>query len=448
MIGQPKTSNIRSRYDENSRTGTNLTLIRLTTLLTLMLIVSVARLDLVQAAQPKGPATNVGWRYDGTGQFPNITPPDEWASDKNVRWRTIVDVGGYSSPIVAGNRIFITAEMGSLFCLDLADGRLLWKKDLFSVESPDIPKELSAKLMRGCGGDSKQSTPTPTSNGQLVFSINAMGLSACYDMQGNQKWIQILETAGDEEYFSSSPVFHGDRILLTWGCLLALDANSGKTVWKATEALPTHGTPLVTRLGEIDVIITPGGNIVRLADGEILCAGLFESTFTTPIIVGDVLYVIDGKPKAYQLPEKLEPGMRPKELWSGKLKGAFMASPTYYDGLIYTIESQKSRVHILDAKTGADVTGRNNEASASNESGAPVEGLARVQFTYASPVVTDRAIYFFDDSGNTAVLEQGRDHRVRRINKLDGGIVGTPFFIDDKIIFRTNDSVTCIGKQP
>ncbi len=406
-------------------------------------------LHLVLAAPPKlDPTTNVSWRHDGTGRFPNINPPDEWASTKNLRWRTSIDAGGYSSPIVSANRIFITAEMGSLFCLDMADGRILWKKDLFSVDSPDIPRELSPKLMRGCGGDSKQSTPTPTSNGQLVFSINAMGLAACYDIHGNQKWIQIVDTAGDEEYFSSSPVFHGDRIILTWGCLLALDAATGRTVWKAPDVLPTHGTPLVTRIGDIDVIITPGGSIVRVTDGEVLCSGLFESTFTTPLVVENVLYVIDGKPRAYQLPEKIEKGMPLKLLWSGKLKGAFMASPAFHDGLIYTIESQKSRIHVLDARTGAEVTARSSEASMATESGVPVEGLARVQFTYASPVATGRAIYFFDDSGNTVVLEPGQDLKVRRVNKLDGGIVGTPFFVGDKILFRTNDAVTCVGNQP
>ena len=422
----------------------------LPTVIRLMLTVVVAIVaaaNPIHAAPPKGDlAANVSWRFDGTGRFPVTSAPIEWGQDSNVQWRTSIDAGGYSSPIIAANRIFVTAEMGSLFCLDLADGRVLWKKDLFGVDSPDIPGELSPRLKRGCGGDSKQSTPTPTSNGQLVFSINAMGLAACYDLSGNQKWIQILETAGDEEYFSSSPVFCGDRIILTWGCLLALDAATGKVLWKAEDALPTHGTPLVTRLREIDVVITPGGSIVRLADGEVLCSGLFESTFTTPTVVGDVLYVIDGKPTAFQLPEKIEKGMALKKLWSGKLKGAFMASPAFHDGLIYTIESQKSRVHILDAKTGAEVTARNNEASSPTETGAAVEGLTRVQFTYASPVATEQGIYFFDDSGNTIVVEPGRELRVKQVNKLPGGIVGTPFFVSDKIVFRTNDTVTCVGK--
>jgi hypothetical protein len=80
------------------------------------------------ADDPKTPpaaktgAVNVMWRFDGTGRFPNIRPPSEWQRDKNVLWKTPVEIGGYSSPIVAGNRVFVSAEMGSLICLDLADG--------------------------------------------------------------------------------------------------------------------------------------------------------------------------------------------------------------------------------------------------------------------------------------------------------------------------------------
>lgn len=398
------------------------------------------------------PSANVMWRYDGSGRFPDIRPPAEWRADKNIVWKAPVEIGGYSSPIVAAGKVFVTAEMGSLFCLDLADGKLLWKKDLFSKDSKDLPAELSRKLMRGCGGDSKQSTPTPTSNGEQVFYINAMGLCACYDLQGRQQWIQIIETAEEEEYFSSSPIFHGDRIILTWGCLLALNAKDGTILWKAEEAKPTHGTPLIARIGGTEVVITPAGDIVRIDDGEILCSKLFESTFSTPMIEGNILYVIDAKARALELPDKPEKGMRLKEVWNTKLKGSFMASPVYRDGLIYTLESQKCRVVILDAKTGALLTSTKDIDDTTKaeklEPGVKIDGLTRAQFAYASPVATKSEIYYFDDTGNTAVLHLGREHRLARINKLDDTFIGTPFFVDDKIIIRGRETVYCLGVTP
>ena len=392
------------------------------------------------------------WRFDGNGRFPNIHPPSEWRSDRNILWKTPVEVGGYSSPIVASQRVFVTAEMGSLVCLDLADGKVLWTKDLFSEDSRDIPADLSKELMRGCGGESKQSTPTPTSNGELVFYINAMGLCACYDLQGNRKWIRIIETAREEECFTSSPSFVGDRIILSWGCLLALDAKDGRTLWRAAAAKPSYGTPAITRIGGEEVAITPAGDIVRLANGEILCTGLFETSYTTPLIEGNVLYVIDAKAKALELPAKAEKGMRPKELWKARLSGEFMASPIYRDGLIYTIENKMCRLHIIDARTGEVLTATrvvDEETKAEKiESGLKIGGLAPGRYAYASPVAAERNVFFFDDAGNTAVLELGREYKLARVNKLEDASIGTPFFVADKIIIRGSKTVYCIGVKP
>jgi outer membrane protein assembly factor BamB len=407
----------------------------------------------LRAGTPKkgDEAANIMWRFDGGGRFPNIHPPSEWRQDRNMLWKTPVGIGGYSSPIVARDRVFVTSEMGSLICLDVADGKILWEKDLFSKESKDIPPALSKKLMRGCGGDSKQSTPTPTSNGELVFYINAMGLCACYDLQGNQKWIRIIETAEDEEHFSSSPIFVGDRIILSWGCLLALKAKDGKTLWKAADAKPNHGTPAITKIGGEEVAITLAGDIVRLADGEILCKELFVSTYATPLIEGNILYMIETEAVALELPAKAEKGMRPKEMWKTALKGKFMASPIYRDGLLYTLESQKCLLHIIDAKTGKvlTVTRAVNEVTKSEgvEAGLKIEGLAPAHYAYASPTAAANNIFFFDDAGNTAVLELGREYKPVRINKLEDGVVGTPFFIKDRIIIRGSKAVYCVGEK-
>jgi outer membrane protein assembly factor BamB len=391
------------------------------------------------------------WRFDGCGRFPNIRPPSEWGRDKNVLWKTSVEIGGYSSPIVAAERVFVTAEMGSLICLDLQDGTVLWKKDLFSKDSKDIPADLTGKLMRGCGGDSKQSTPSPTSNGELVFYINAMGLCACYDMQGNQKWIRIVETAKDEEHFTSSPVFAGDRIILSWGCLLALSAKDGSLLWKATDALPTHGTPVVAKIGGEDVVITPGGDVVRASDGAILCSKLFESTYTTPFVEGNVLYLIDSEARALELPAKAEKGMKLKELWKTKLDGTFMASPVYRDGLLYTIENEKCRLHIIEAKTGKVLTTSllvdADKMIEKIGTGVKIEGLKPSHYAYSSPVATEKNLFFFDDAGNTAVLDIGREYKPVRINKLEDRCIGSPFFIADRIIIRGNKTVYCIGAK-
>jgi hypothetical protein len=278
-----------------------------------------------------------------------------------------------------------------------------------------------------------------------------MGLCACYDLQGNQKWIRIIETARDEDKYSSSPIFLGDRILLSWGCLLLLDAKTGNTLWKASEAYPTHATPAVAKIDGEEVAITPAGDIVKLATGEILSTGLFESIYTTPLIEGNILYVVDREARAWELPAKAEKGMVLKELWKTKLTGTFMASPSFRAGLLYTIDNLKCRLHILEAQTGKvlTVTKGVDEATKAEkvETGIKIEGLAPAHYAYASPTATEKHLFFSDDAGNTAVLELGREYRLLRINKLEDGLVGTPFFTKDRIILRGTQSVYCIGEK-
>jgi hypothetical protein len=128
-----------------------------------------------------------------------------------------------------------------------------------------------------------------------------------------------------------------------------------------------------------------------------------------------------------------------------------MASPVYKDGLIYTIDNQKCRLHIIEAKTGEVLTVNRvvdkATKTATIESGIRIEGLARAQYTYASPVASERNVFFFDDAGHAAILELGRKYKLVRVNKIEDGLVGTPFFFKDRIILRGPRTVYCIGEK-
>ena len=95
----------------------------------------------VPAEAPKLPA-GITWRFDGAGRFPDVRPPTEWQRDRNILWKTPVEIGGYSSPIVVRDRVFVTEEMGSLVCLDVRDGKVLWSK-------PKVGKYHAALLRTG-----------------------------------------------------------------------------------------------------------------------------------------------------------------------------------------------------------------------------------------------------------------------------------------------------------
>src|SRR5262249_46789018 len=146
--------------------------------------------------------------------------------------------------------------------------------------------------------------------------------------------------------------------------------------------------------------------------------------------------------KALRLPDRAEKGMRPTELWKTVMTGKFMASPLYRDGLLYTIESQKCRLITIEAKTGKIV-----EATRTEEPGLKIDGLAPAHHAYASPTADEKHLFFFDDAGNAAVIEHGRNPKVVRVNKLQDGVVGTPFFVNDRIIIRGSQAVYCVGEK-
>jgi hypothetical protein len=92
---------------------------------------------------------------------------------------------------------------------------------------------------------------------------------------------------------------------------------------------------------------------------------------------------------------------------------------------------------VVDAETKAEKI----------ELGVKIDGLARAKYAYASPAAAERHVFFFDDAGNTAVLELGRQYRLVRINQLEDGLAGTPFFVEDKIVVRGTNVVYCIGEK-
>jgi hypothetical protein len=126
-----------------------------------------------------------------------------------------------------------------------------------------------------------------------------------------------------------------------------------------------------------------------------------------------------------------------------------MASPLIRYNLIYTIESQKSLLQTIVAKTGEVTltTVEYNGATESRKPGIKLEGLAPAKYVYASPVLAGSRVFFFDDAGNTSIIELYPSFHYLPPNKLEDACVGTPFFIRDKIIIRGTKTIYCIGEK-
>jgi outer membrane protein assembly factor BamB len=441
-------------------------------------------------------AEGVGWRTDGTGSYPKARPPLEWSPTKNVVWCTPMPGYGVSHPVPLGKRLLICSEPATLLCLDKDDGRILWQKTSSYSEleiAPDVRARLKEELadmavrvkkrsaveremnlldralrkdkapreevenklrpfrkrveeMRrdeqkltlavlytqpGIHSVAGYSAPTPVTDGKDVFVAFGNGLVACFDLDGNRKWLKLIEHSNAAYAHSGSPVLAGDKVLIHFTDLVALDPKTGLESWRLKR--PTsHGTPLVTRIGDTDVVLTPNGAMVRARDGKLLADRLGSCGANSPVLHDGIVYYVHGAALAVRLPDSVaEPPVKVPALWKGRVKGGgyWFSSPVVHDGLLYEANDQ-GLLTALDAATGATVY----------EQRLNLGGT-----TYPSISTAGNRIYVSSDNGATVVVQPGREYRELARNKLE------PFrsslvFEGRRVYVRTAKSLYCIGE--
>lgn len=438
----------------------------------------------------------VGWRTDGSGAYPQAMPPRTWATDQNVVWRTKMPGWSNALPIIVGQKIFVCSEPTTLLCVRLDDGKILWQKEnsyqdvvLSAAEqqkladeqkladdllkqirqldlemaalrkklqaNPDDKEEIQKKLddlktqadarklklkdyplagkfrtpdKNSTGGFS---SPTPVSDGGRVFVGFGNGLVACYDLEGKRQWIQLVEHPTVTYGHGTSPVLVGDKLLVHYADLVALNVKDGSESWRLKIA-PSHGTPIHAKVGTTDVVITPNGQMVRVADGTVLADKLGSSGPNSPILHQGVIYFVRSEARAVKLPADLSAPVKPETLWKGRLTGGgyWFASPICHDGLIYGINAL-GILSVAEAATGKLVY----------EKRLPF-GSGQV---YPSIALAGGLLFVSSDEGITLVLEPGREYKELAKNKLEP-FRSTPVFLGKRMYLRGRELLYCIGE--
>jgi outer membrane protein assembly factor BamB len=437
----------------------------------------------------------IGWRTDGTGSYPKAQPPLEWSTTKNVVWSTPMPGYGVSQPVLLGEHIFICSEPATLLCLNREDGKILWQKTSSYSEleiAPDVrerveeqqaemkviatkeaavrkemdtlhrslmkeqaPKDEIEKKLKPFRDQLEElkkdrekltlgvlytqpethptagySAPTPVTNGKEVYVAFGNGLVACFDLDGNRKWLKLIEHSNAPYAHSGSPVLAGGNVLIHFTDLVALETKTGNESWRLKR--PTsHGTPLVTRVGKVDVVLTPKGALVRAEDGKVLAEGLGTCGANSPVLHEGTVYYVHGNATAVRLPESLnEPAMLPA-LWKGKVKssGYGFSSPVVFDGLLYSTNDQ-NLLTVLEAETGKVVY----------EEPLKLHGAG-----YPSISLAGNRIYVSSDTGETVVLQAGREYKELARNKLEE-FRSSLVFEGKRVYIRTAKHLYCIGE--
>ena len=279
------------------------------------------------------------------------------------------------------------------------------------------------------------SSSTPASDGKYVYVLFGTGVAACYDMEGNRKWIKFIEKPTHEWGHSTSPLLRDDKLILHIVNLYALDKETGETIWKS-KAKPRWGTGVITSIGSEDVIITPNGDFFRVSDGVLIRSrGDKDKSFleyARPILHDGIVYFIQHEGRAFRLPGEMSDTIEPEFLWETKpKKDRYYASSAYHEGLIYGIIRKGHDFSVIDAKTGEVIY---------------TEALKLGKgTTYPSITLAGNHLFISNDNGTTIIMEPGREPREVARNMLEP-FRTSPIFAGNRIYVRGLKNLYCIGE--
>ncbi len=394
-------------------------------------------------ARPSPVPATTGWRGDGTGVHAAANVPTEWGDAKNLKWR--VKVGhAYSTPVIAGDAVLVTAEPSNIVCLGLADGAVRWKA---SVKAADAPPEFQAKALAGeeaassCG----YAAPTPVSDGRDGFFVFGSGLIACFSMDGHRKWEQYLEPIGQTYGHSSSPLLIGRTLLVNVNHLTALNADTGSILWECADAEHTYGTPVAMNIGGAEVVVTPHGKIVRVSDGHVLAADIAPdlggSEFgISPIAWEDVVYLGDRTITAVKLSRDGE-AVRAQTIWKAHTDASAFSSPVVWNGMLFFV-GKGAECFVLDARTGSKLLEQELKIG---PAGTDDPDLSSANL-YPSLVIANGKLLVSNDKGQTFVYEASRELKEIARNRLTDGSGATPVLAASLILLRTGNYLCAIGE--
>lgn len=409
----------------------------------------------------------------GIGGNPNL--PVRWSATENVEWKTDLPGRGWSSPIVWGDRVFLTTVVSKkapedpkkglymggerpkihdaihqwrVYCLDLRTGKIRWERQVHEGK-PETPIHLK----------NSYASETPVTDGSHVYCyFGNVGLFV-FDLEGKPAWSKRFtphKTRADWGT-AASPVLHDDRIYLvndneeeSW--LLALDKTNGKEIWRVDRDEKSNwASPFVWENEKRTEIVTPGSGLVRSYDlgGNLLWSlkGMSTITIATPYAANGLLYissgfVMDAKRPIYAI----RPGasgdisISRKETssefiaWCGWKAAPYNPSTLLYGDQLYVL-FDRGWITALDPKTGEEIYGKQRLP--------PGPGFT------VSPWAYNGHVFCLDEDGATSVCKAGKQFALLHTNRLadDDMCMATPAIAGERLLIRTAARVYCI-RQP
>ena len=381
------------------------------------------------------------WRGpSGQGWVKGNDYPDTWSDTEGPVWRVEVPGSGNSSPIVWGDRVFLTTsyeggKRRSILCFDRSDGKLLWE-----TFAPDAQPE-RAHPKNG------NASSTPTTDGKRVYAyFGNHGLMAV-DIAGNRVWHRSLGTFKAFHGTASSPLLYRDRLILvqdhggeSGSFIMALDKKTGREIWRTKRSARVGwGSPISVRVGDHDEIIHSGQQQVQAYDprtGKHLWTvqgNTFEAV-PTPAVGHGLVFCSSGRagPTIAIRPGGSGDVTETHVAWKASKGSPFVPSSVLYDDYLYMVNDMVSIATCYEARTGKVMW-------QSRLGKAQREGFS------ASPVAMGGKIFFTNDTGETFVLKAGGEFDLLHVNHLNEQVLASPALADGHWYFRTAKHLLAIG---
>jgi outer membrane protein assembly factor BamB len=412
------------------------------------------------------------FRGKTAGVSDNHNLPDTWSTTENVAWSTTVPGRGWSSPVVAGDLVFLTSVIGSsdhvtakkglyfggeqmkppadehrwmVYALDLATGQIRWERE-------------AARGVPAGTAHSKNSyaSETPVADGEHVYAYFGNKGLYCYDRAGKLAWSKTWPVYPTKFGWgpAASPVLHAGKVFVVndnekESFLVALDATTGSELWRvARDEKSNWATPFVWENGQRTELITAGAGKVRAYDPDTSkplweFGGMSKISIPTPFARHGLLYVSSGyvmdqtrpifavKPGASgDISLRDEADANSFIAWRQKKAGPYNPTPLVYGDYLYVLYDM-GFFACYEAKTGK-----------------PVYDRQRVQGPFtASPWASDGKVFCLNEDGNTHVIAAGPEFKELRQNRLDEMALATPAVSGDRLLIRTATKLYCIRKK-
>jgi len=412
----------------------------------LLLVVNTVRVAGSDWPEFRGPWGDGHANAPGSGKLLGV--PLHWSETNHVKWKTAIPFLGWSTPVVMGGQVWLTTatqEGNDFFAIsvDADTGAIRLNEKVFHSDNPE---SLGDAITMNC-----YATPSPViERGRVYVHFGSYG-TACLDTKtGKVLWQRTDLPCRHFRGPSSSPIIFENLLILTMDgidlqYLVALDKNSGKTVWKTDrsavwndETSPghpardgdlrkCHSTPFIASYQGNAIMLSAGAKAAYAYNprtGQELWKVHYNdySTAPRPLFDGQFAFFVTGG-GLHEL-WAVKPGgsgdvTDSNVVWKVKNHIGRYASPLLIDGLLY-LAADDGFFSCLDASTGAVIWSER------------VAGKAA-----ASPVYVDGRIYHFNQQGATIVLKPGRNFEVLATNSLEDGFMASPAVASKAFYLRT-----------